>query len=254
MWRSAHVVQTRIAVDTGWAGVVSLHITITSSPRPAVDPERRRVSVHHDLQLLKAGLLYADRVTLCSMPAAMMAACFQAEASSAQDRARFLEEVARTLPADKGGPLLQAAAMLREFSRPRKGRYRSQQEILRERWFCRQIDQLWPQAIADANALLEGSGADGLRDALSTGVVDLHAFSSIENAVPELATIGEVVQVRRELARPLVGFRGAVLAFSTQIEAAVWDGNFAKEADATFVQKVAPAMQRSKTRFNRTRS
>ena len=58
----------------------------------------------------------------------------------------------------------------------------------------------------------------------------------------EAAPVGQVLEVRRELERPLVSFRGAVSGFAEEIRGAGWDPGFPAEAEHVFVKRVEPAV------------
>jgi hypothetical protein len=60
----------------------------------------------------------------------------------------------------------------------------------------------------------------------------------------EEATVAEVLDIRRELEDPLRGFRLAVSNFSGEVESAAWEPGFAAEADALFLEKVGPEVER----------
>jgi hypothetical protein len=52
----------------------------------------------------------------------------------------------------------------------------------------------------------------------------------------------EILDIRRELEKPLRHFRSAMIKFSTQIESASWDKDFPQDADQVFRSEVAPAI------------
>jgi hypothetical protein len=56
------------------------------------------------------------------------------------------------------------------------------------------------------------------------------------------APIDEILDIRRELARPLVRFRAAIVQFSESIKSASWDEDFPKEAEKVFHRDVGPAV------------
>jgi len=58
----------------------------------------------------------------------------------------------------------------------------------------------------------------------------------------ERATVREILDIRRELERPLRSFRAAMTKFSNQIQSAAWDRDFAQDADQVFRSEVAPAV------------
>jgi len=59
----------------------------------------------------------------------------------------------------------------------------------------------------------------------------------------EQASVDEILDIRRELAKPLVRFRKAVTTFSGTIKSAAWDDDFLTEADAIFYRDVDPVVQ-----------
>jgi hypothetical protein len=56
------------------------------------------------------------------------------------------------------------------------------------------------------------------------------------------ASIDQILDIRRELERPLVRFRSSVLRFSREIGPAAWDPDFPFEAESVFRRDVAPAV------------
>ena len=58
----------------------------------------------------------------------------------------------------------------------------------------------------------------------------------------ERATVKEILDIRRELEKPLRNFRSAMITFSDQIESASWDKDFAQDADRVFRSQVAPTV------------
>lgn len=56
------------------------------------------------------------------------------------------------------------------------------------------------------------------------------------------ASIDEILDIRRELERPLVRFRSAVIGYSDQIKAAPWDRDFEADAENLFYKDVEPTV------------
>jgi hypothetical protein len=56
------------------------------------------------------------------------------------------------------------------------------------------------------------------------------------------ASVKEILDIRRELAKALLGFRSAMLKFSKEIKNASWDDDFSRAAETVFRQEVAPAI------------
>jgi hypothetical protein len=59
----------------------------------------------------------------------------------------------------------------------------------------------------------------------------------------ECASISEILDIRRELDKPLVQFRATIMKFSEMIENAAWDADFPIEADEIFYKDITPAVQ-----------
>ena len=60
----------------------------------------------------------------------------------------------------------------------------------------------------------------------------------------ELASIDEVLDIRRDLRVSLLGFRQAVAEFASEVRSAAWRQGFAEEAEALFREKVEPEVER----------
>lgn len=60
----------------------------------------------------------------------------------------------------------------------------------------------------------------------------------------EQATISEVLDIRRDLRNPLLGFRQAVARFARQVRSAAWHEDFEAEADALFHEEVEPEVEK----------
>jgi hypothetical protein len=58
----------------------------------------------------------------------------------------------------------------------------------------------------------------------------------------ERASVKEILDIRRELEKPLAHFRSSMIKFSDQIQSASWDKDFVRDADQVFRSEVAPAV------------
>jgi hypothetical protein len=56
------------------------------------------------------------------------------------------------------------------------------------------------------------------------------------------ASVDEILDIRKELDRPLIRFRSAVIQFSEEIRSASWDKDFPSDAGQVFYKNVAPAV------------
>jgi hypothetical protein len=60
----------------------------------------------------------------------------------------------------------------------------------------------------------------------------------------ERATISEVLDIRRDLRVPLLGFRTAVRDFAREVRSAAWQEGFSEEAEVLFREKVKPEVEK----------
>jgi hypothetical protein len=69
--------------------------------------------------------------------------------------------------------------------------------------------------------------------------------SYLFNRLPlfESASIDEILDIRKELERPLIGFRSALVDFANSIKNTAWDNNFSHDAEQVLISKVEPAIQ-----------
>jgi hypothetical protein len=58
----------------------------------------------------------------------------------------------------------------------------------------------------------------------------------------EKASIDEILDIRRELEKPLIRFRSAIIRFSEDIKATSWDKDFVPESEKVFYREVAPTI------------
>src|SRR5262245_32826427 len=76
------------------------HITIGAAPVTTFDfsgSQRHQVSLEHELRLVKAALLYADRATLCSMTTSMIVSLLALGNLTTRQKAEFLGSVMPSL-------------------------------------------------------------------------------------------------------------------------------------------------------------
>ncbi len=59
----------------------------------------------------------------------------------------------------------------------------------------------------------------------------------------EQATLGEILDIRRDLRIPLLGFRQKVRDFSREVRSTAWREGFAEEAEALFRERVEPEVE-----------
>jgi hypothetical protein len=58
----------------------------------------------------------------------------------------------------------------------------------------------------------------------------------------EDASMAEILDIRRELQKPLIRFRGAVMTYAEKIRTSAWDDDFTIEAEAVFRRDIEPSV------------
>lgn len=270
------------------------HITVGAAPQSGFN-------LTHELRLLKAGLLYADKVKLCSLSSAV--AVTLPYLSVLPDR----EILELTLHAAKA--LNQSPENIETFigiyRQLQKKKFRTRQELILLQNLKNQFDKTRQEFGVVVEKLLKDANAEGLFSAIQSGLVEIQSFdfqkdnaaeqyiSAISNAVlsgktyPLLddftgnlvklaieagkivplgttitkakqtglssglferlplfdeATIDEIIDIRKELDKPLIRFRSAIVGFSRKIEHEPWAAEFPHEVEQIFIEHVEPAV------------
>jgi len=251
------------------------------------------------LPLVKAALLYGDRVTLCSPAASLLLRLEEHDPRDVPGRLAVLAGLADDLGLGDGparlahvvgvGRYLDAEvvrltvdAWWRRYRRslaeavvqsglaelaPAVDATRLTIETLgvgavaRPSDFAEAAAETYAAVVADAvvrgsaTPLLDGPTAEALRDAAEAGRVgvsepcvhrarDGGLAAHVLQRLPlfDRATVPEVLDIRADLDAPLARFRGAVDEFAAEVASAVWDPDFAVEADRVYRRRVAPAV------------
>jgi hypothetical protein len=262
------------------------------------------MNVDHDLRLVKAALLYADRAKLCSMKASILLSFIKAGAAKKSERIALLRSMADLTKKAGGLDSQGLLTLLDAYEGMLRIKHRTTPQILAQQRIERAFDRAWGPMASALAEIAHGANIGGLADAVQSGLLDFYAFDSLEGAMDqylqqitavmgnvltypmfddqlaqlvnlgtregkfavasgaaarakhiglaanvlrrlpvfETATISEILNIRSELERPLVRFRGAMAKFSKEIETAAWDATFADDAEGLFVREIEPAV------------
>jgi hypothetical protein len=170
-------------------GAIPLHFFARDMSRPlhftigtglGLHPTVEQLSLENDLLLVKAGLLYADRVRLCSIGSALALDFVKLMGASPAQQLDFLEkyfaELAPTNP--------EAAATMREFIplyrdlRQRRKGTLTKPQIQTKFEIRANLKRAWAEFEDGIGEFLRVAGADGLVEAVDTGLLDLHRFEA----------------------------------------------------------------------------
>jgi len=287
----------------------SLHITIGSSPQPIKGTNALAHSVQNDLQLIKAALLYADKVKLCSLATSLVLITNSLEEFSTAKRIEFIEFVQACAPEAEG--IDEITKFTQSYREARRKRYskKGQATLHQLETF---LDKFWPKAREVGDNLFREVGGNEVANAINSGLLEVHSFngplaqafqdpkqggwvvefvnevgSAVSDAstyplfdqatgnlirtgirakiIPvshsalvrgkeiglaadlierlplfEQASVDEILDIREELQRHLIRFRGAMINFSDSIMNAAWDEDFTFDAEQIFRRDVAP--------------
>ena len=146
---------------------------------PYFDPSMEQLSLENDVRLLKAGLLYADRVRLLSVGSSL-ALRMLSDARSDPDRQldflerHFWENVSRDDP--------EAAATMLEFVRLycplRHVRNLSKEQLRLKLQLSRQLGEIWAELKESWEGFTRRAGVDEILAARRSGFVDIDGFSA----------------------------------------------------------------------------
>jgi hypothetical protein len=286
-----------------------LHITIGASVQTKEIDGQEYPTLKGDVQMVKAALLYADQVKLCSLGASMALLLKSMASYPNKKKLQFLMDMPSLVPDELG----DLEPVWREYKRLRKTLDRNERARLDNRMEQRARD-LWPTVEQMFRDRLGEIDFDDLLDALDSGLLQTHSFDlkltqffqkGIDRALVleyatvvgktledrmvyplfdkdtgemisaglaqglfplsdeatrrgkevglaadlfaklplfEDASVKEILDIRRELERPLVRFRSAMIEYSESINNAQWDQDFPSDAERVFREKVAPAI------------
>lgn len=163
-----------------------LHITVGTCPAA-------ELTLENDMRLVKAALLYADKVKLCSFTSSMMLMMMAFKELNPKQQLEFLESVIPVLIKDQSEAdnLLNALRVYKQFG---KRKHPTKQELLLRARLQPKIKQMWIDVSATITRMLENAGADSLACAIQSNLLELHVLGASGNAETE-TTVKEFVEV-----------------------------------------------------------
>lgn len=173
-----------------------LHFTIGSLPRRG-GGSAGFFNFAHELDLLKAGLLYADQVKVCSVGASFMAGLDDLSNASLEDKLSIIRTYLPLIEPGATPEQLENTYELMEAVKGGRRASRSSKFGPREMFEARRfLDVGWQGIEAFVQEQFQSVGAEGFRTALRSGLVELHPFEHI--SAEKIVDMG----MRSELAMP----------------------------------------------------
>jgi hypothetical protein len=142
------------------------HITIGAGAQS-------NLNLSNDLTMLKAALLYADKITLCSMTATMTILAAQLITLNEDQRIEIVRELAKVR-----GEVEVFDARMKVYKDLRKKRQRTRQELVLYHTLKSSMDKSWKEANQAIEKMAIEAGVEGLAEAIQTGIVELYPFST----------------------------------------------------------------------------
>jgi hypothetical protein len=169
------------------ADLTSLHITIAAG-----SIEGGSLDLSHETRLVKAALLYADRVTLASPKVMIVASMAGVTVGDLEQRRAAMLGMLDVLP--------DGAAIRPVYEALRRTKRKTKSQLLVYRQLIERLDKGAGEVVGKIQSLLEDAGAGELDEALKAGVVDLNPLGlnepggSVDNLILRLADLlAEVV-------------------------------------------------------------
>ncbi len=260
-----------------------------------------QLDLTNELNLLKAALLYADKVSLCSLASSLIVSLLPL---GYLDEDTELELAIETIKA-RGEDITEFVGAVELYKSLRSKKRRTKDELLVVLQIKKALEQCQQELKSKTEEIAQKAGADGLLTALNTDLVELQLFdvnddnlvynffdsisdallsgetypifddstgqlvntainagllkppsvsvskarqvglsSDLFNRLPlfDIASVDEIIDIRRELGKPLVHFRSAIIRFAKEIESAAWNTDFPQEVDQLVLEYIEPAV------------
>lgn len=153
----------------------AFHITVGTGPQTDVPVGRQfGVSLAHEIRIIKAALLYADKVTLCSPASSLILSVLAARNLNLVQQIELLQEVAPMLVPGEPERLMAGLAMFKAIAS--KLHLTPDEEQLFQTLRAEFVSN-WRNLQHLLDVLREESGAGELIVTLNTGLVEIHPLS-----------------------------------------------------------------------------
>ncbi len=169
--------RTRAKVADADASALGLHFTVGTGP--SFDESTENLTLEDDARLLKAGLLYADRVKLASVGSSLTLRMV-ADAHSGPDRQldflerHFRENVSRDNP-EEAATVIEFIRLYRPL---RHGRNLSKEQLALRFKLSRQLGYAWATFKEGWEGFARRAGIDEIQAARRSGLVDIESFAA----------------------------------------------------------------------------
>lgn len=154
-----------------------LHVTIGSSPQTIRSEAREQIDLNSDLSMVKAALLYGDKVTLCSPISAVLLGAIALTNPPDNERLYLFKKFAAWgLIGEEDQSKLEKILDHHDSAWRRRYSKKGQAEL---RKFKSILDEVWNSiVIPEVNRKMSEIGVDGISQALHSGLLEMHTFGT----------------------------------------------------------------------------
>lgn len=142
------------------------------------------------VRLVKAALLYADRVRLYSLMSSMLSMVLRQRDFTPKQQLELVEMVAPHITSEKDAE--QMLAFLREYKEGFPNRPRWERRVLRKR-FPKLLSKHWRSVKETAVSLAKEAKADSIECAVHSGILELHTFEGTDDDRTALEFIADCI-------------------------------------------------------------
>jgi hypothetical protein len=154
-----------------------LHFTIGTGP--SSDPSTGHLSLQNDARLLKAGLLYADRVRLCSVGSSLTLRMLADTETHRNQQLDFIERHFReNIARDDPEAAAKAIEFVRRYRELRRDRNLSKEQLVLRAQLAEEFERIWGRFKGGWEEFVRKAGADEILAAKRSGLVDFHRFAA----------------------------------------------------------------------------
>ena len=163
---------TNAAAPTG-----GLHFTVGAGV--SVEPATGKLTLENDARLLKAGLLYADRVRLVSVGSSLTLRMLDDAGSGPKRRLDFLERFFRdTVSRDDPEKAAVGIEIIRDYRELKRGRNLNRDQLARRLKLSRELGEAWGTFRTRWEGIAREAGIDEILAARRSGFVDIDGFAA----------------------------------------------------------------------------
>jgi len=161
------------------------------------DKVSQKVSLENETKLVKAALLYSDKVTLYSMATSMLALLLGLKTLTTRQKLDFLGTLAPQLVKESEREALQQNLPLIFQMMDNRDKLTTEQLLFLIN-FESQIETLWQPAMAKFEQFAEDAGVSEIDAALKTGILNVHMLGLKRDETLKYARMDDIISGKKQ--------------------------------------------------------